>query len=178
MSAVCAVAGGLDQLAEDIRAHHKAVERHASAMVAEAIAAGEKLLEAKGQLRHGEFGPFLILCGVNDRTARVYMRLARNSAEAAVLEAGSIRAALDAIAGPSRKRPAAPLDFGPAFPRRCQEWEMARWAEAMLAQGRPVDEIKGRVKGGQGRLGVFWCERCDRPFESFAHRCAITEDES
>ena len=49
---------GLDRLAEDIRAHHKAVEHHARSMLEEAIAAGEKLIEAKARLRHGEFGPF------------------------------------------------------------------------------------------------------------------------
>jgi hypothetical protein len=97
------LASGLDRLAEDIRAHHKAVERHAQAMLDEAIAAGEDLLEAREQLPHGRFGPFVAYCGVSARSARVYMRLARNSGSAAVLEADSIRAALDALAGPSRK---------------------------------------------------------------------------
>jgi hypothetical protein len=39
---------GLDRLADEIRAHHKTVERHARAMLEEAVAAGEALLEAKG----------------------------------------------------------------------------------------------------------------------------------
>jgi hypothetical protein len=182
MTATAAVAtpaiehdGALELLAEEVRQHHKAVERHANAMVAAAIAAGEKLLEAKGQLRHGEFGPFLTYCGVSARSARVYMRVARNSADAAVLEASSIRAALDAIAGPSRKRPAPP-DLGPAFPRRSEEWRMARWAEAMLAQGRPSAEVRARVKDGQGRVGVAWCEECDRPREGWMHRCELSEE--
>jgi len=47
----------LELLAKDIRRHHKEVEAHASAMVAAAVAAGEKLIEAKEQLPHGEFAP-------------------------------------------------------------------------------------------------------------------------
>ena len=137
-------AQALELLAEDIRRHHKEVERNASAMVAAAIAAGKKLLEAKGGLKHGEFGPFLTYCGVSARSARVYMRLARNSADAAVLEADSIRAALDALAGPSRKRPAPP-DLGPDAPRRSEAWQTARWVEAMVAQGRDRAEVAARA---------------------------------
>ena len=130
----------LDGLADQIRAHHKAVERHAQAMLDEAIAAGGLLLEAKGQLGHGEFGPFVAFCGVSDRSARVYMRLARHSGSAAVLEADSIRAALDALAGRRRKRPAVPY-FGPPRARPSQMRETARWLEAMAAQGRDADDL-------------------------------------
>jgi hypothetical protein len=45
----------LELLAEEVRRHHKAVERHARSMLDEAIAAGEKLLEAKERLKHGEY---------------------------------------------------------------------------------------------------------------------------
>jgi hypothetical protein len=147
----------LDLLFEDIRRHHKAVERHAQKMVAEAIAAGELLIQAKDELRHGEFGAFLVRCGVNARSARVYMRLARNSGSAAILEAKSIRSALEAIAGPCPKP--RQLSLGPPCPPShagSRQWQAGRWAEAILAQGRPADEIRGRP-------GVRWCEKCDRP---------------
>src|SRR6202044_2192582 len=42
------------------------------------IAAGELLIEAKAQLKHGEWLPWLEEhCGLSDRTARRYMRVAR-----------------------------------------------------------------------------------------------------
>jgi hypothetical protein len=133
-------AQALELLAEEVRQHHKAVERHANAMVAAAVVAGEKLIEAKELLRHGEFGPFRAYCGVSARSARVYMRLARNSADAAVLEADSIRAALDALATPSRKRPKE-LNLGSPFPPKSRDWQLARWFAAMEAQGRDIPQL-------------------------------------
>jgi hypothetical protein len=90
---------GLEALAEDVRRHHKAVERHLRAGLGEAIAAGEALVDAKGLLRHGEFGPWLTYCGINQRTAQLYMKLAREKRNVAVLEADSIRGALEALGG-------------------------------------------------------------------------------
>jgi hypothetical protein len=47
--------------------------------LAHAIAAGELLIEAKAQLKHGQWGPWLAEhCAIPDRTARLYVRLARN----------------------------------------------------------------------------------------------------
>jgi Protein of unknown function (DUF3102) len=124
----------LDLLAEDVRRHHKAVERHARSMLAEAIVAGEKLIEAKGLLRHGEFGPWLTYCGVNQRTAQLYMKLARQKRNVAVLDAESIRGALKALAKPRRPKrrtfviaPVAPEPGG---------WQDDAWREAMAAEGR------------------------------------------
>jgi hypothetical protein len=102
---------GLDLLAAEIRQHHKAVERHARSMLGEAIAAGEALIEAKGRLRHGEFGPFIAYCGTSRRSASLYMKLAREKGNVAVLEASSIRVALEALGG-TRKRREPPRDFG------------------------------------------------------------------
>jgi hypothetical protein len=145
----------LDRLADDIRGHHKAVERHAQAMLDEAIAAGEKLLEAKERVRHGEYGPFLTYCGVSARSAQVYVRLARNKRSAAVLEADSIRAALDALAGPSQKPKR--LNFGPLHPpshARNPLWQIERWIEAMATEGLDRAELrrhfdhKGKPKRG------------------------------
>lgn len=146
-------AQALELLAEEVRQHHKAVERHANAMVAAAIVAGEKLIEAKEQLRHGEFGPFLAYCGVSARSARVYMRLAHNSADAAVLEADSIRGALDALTTPSRKRPKE-LNLGPAFPPKSRNWQLTRWFAAMEVQGRDIPELHRHFRNGVERAAV------------------------
>src|SRR5437762_2730729 len=85
--------GQLDRLAEEVRTQHKLVIEHAEGMLAAGIRAGELLLEAKAQVGHGEFGPWLAYAGINERSARDYMRLARNRQHAAVLDADSIRAA-------------------------------------------------------------------------------------
>ncbi len=121
----------LDRLAEEIRGHHKAVERHIQAAVYEGIAAGILLLEAKGRLRHGEFGPWLIHCGINARSARVYMRLAANRQRAAVIGADSIRAALETLDNPSRgSAPRRPMDpRGRAGPR----WPRSTWPSSLSA---------------------------------------------
>jgi hypothetical protein len=150
-------AGALEELAQDIRRHHKEVEAHASAMVAAAIAAGEKLIEAKEQLPHGEFGPFLTYCGVSPRSARVYMQLARKSADAAVLDAKSIRAALEAIAKPKPKPKQ--LDFGPPCPpslARDKRWQAEQWLKAMAAQGRrDIPEVARHFRSdGKARKGI------------------------
>jgi hypothetical protein len=106
----------------------------------EAIAAGEALLEAKGQLRHGEFGPFIAYCGVSRRSASVYMKLAREKGSAAVLEADSIREALGALGGKRRRREAPP-DLGKPGAVRGPRWQIEAWREAMMAEGRDPDEL-------------------------------------
>src|SRR5262245_15386897 len=64
---------------EDIRQAREAAER---AGMPYYRAAGEKLLEAKAQLTHGEWGPWLKRnFSLSDATARLYMRLARESEE-------------------------------------------------------------------------------------------------
>jgi hypothetical protein len=127
----------LDLLAEDIRRHHKAVERHARAMLDEAIVAGLKLIEAKERLRHGEFGPFVAYCGISRRSAQVYMTLARNRRSAALLEADSIREALDALGGKRKKRGGPPPDFGePGVKFAACRGQTNAWLEAMAAEGR------------------------------------------
>jgi Protein of unknown function (DUF3102) len=123
---------GLELLAEEIRGHHKAVERHARSMLAEAILAGEKLLEAKELLRHGEFGPWLTYCGVNQRTAQLYMKLAREKRNVAVLEADSIRGALEGLGGKKKQG----WKFLPPPPAGSRGVCVDTWREAMAAQGR------------------------------------------
>jgi Protein of unknown function (DUF3102) len=96
---------GLEELANEVRRHHKAVERHARGMLAEAIAAGEKLLETKARLPHGEFGAFKAYCEVSRSSASDYLRLAREKPRAGVLGADSIRGALRALGGEPKKEP-------------------------------------------------------------------------
>ena len=135
----------LELLAEDIRGHHKAVERHARSMLDEAIAAGEKLIEAKGLLRHGEFGSFKAYCGVSRSSASIYMKLAREKSSVGVLEADSIREALAALGGRRKKPRWQSLDFwkpcaGPSSRRQVEAWLKAMEAEGRTPRSYPCDD--------------------------------------
>src|SRR6516165_401568 len=72
----------LPDLAARIRAEHQAVSAALRDSVRHAIAAGELLIEAKGQLGHGRWLPWLRdHCAISERTAQLYVRVAKNRAE-------------------------------------------------------------------------------------------------
>jgi hypothetical protein len=70
----------LVDLAARIKAEHDAVGNSLKQSVCHAISAGELLIEAKAQpqLKHGQWLPWLASCGISERTAQRYMRVARN----------------------------------------------------------------------------------------------------
>jgi N6-adenosine-specific RNA methylase IME4 len=96
----------LVDIAARIKIEHQAVAASLKQSVHHAIAAGELLLEAKEQIPHGEWLPWLSEhCGVTPRSAQGYMRLARNRAE---LEANTqalahltVEGALKSLAAPT-----------------------------------------------------------------------------
>ncbi len=68
----------LNDLARRIKEEHQACRDAAQSAVEHAVAAGQLLLEAKAGLPHGQWLPWLNeRCDVSERTAQVYMRLAR-----------------------------------------------------------------------------------------------------
>ncbi len=67
----------LADLAARIKAEHEAISESVRDSVARAIVVGELLIEAKAQLDHGQWLPWLSHCGVPARTAQTYMELAR-----------------------------------------------------------------------------------------------------
>jgi hypothetical protein len=68
----------LSDLAQKINHHHIEAERAAKSAVEHAIQAGNYLLIAKAQVKHGEWLPWLEAnCEVSERTAQAYMRIAR-----------------------------------------------------------------------------------------------------
>jgi Protein of unknown function (DUF3102) len=72
----------LPDLAARIRVEHEAVSAALKESVRHAIAAGELLIEAKGRLSHGQWLPWLQdHCTISERTAQLYMRVAKNRAE-------------------------------------------------------------------------------------------------
>lgn len=72
----------LSALASKVNAEHRACSEAIRRSLAHALTAGELLIEAKAQLPHGEWLPWL---GGNteipERTARLYMRVARHRGE-------------------------------------------------------------------------------------------------
>jgi DUF3102 family protein len=69
----------LADLAARIRIEHEACRQALKHGLEHAIAAGELLIEAKKQLKHGQWLPWLREhCRTPERTARHYMRLAKH----------------------------------------------------------------------------------------------------
>jgi hypothetical protein len=92
----------LEDLAHGIRREHAEAVKNLKFAVMHAIAAGKSLIEAKKQLKHGEWLPWLEQnCEFSERTARGYMRLARLSPEKGNAVADlPLREALAALAKP------------------------------------------------------------------------------
>ena len=82
MSNIIASAEGfLIDIAARIRIEHQAVAASLKRSIEHAIAAGELLLEAKDQIPHGQWLPWLEQrCGVTPRAAQMYMRVAKHRA--------------------------------------------------------------------------------------------------
>ena len=66
------------ELGQRIHGYMKTIEQHAKGATECAIEAGLLLIEAKSQVRHGEWEQWLSdFCSMAPRTARAYMRLAK-----------------------------------------------------------------------------------------------------
>lgn len=91
----------LDALASEIREQTRLAERHWNEAIHHAIRAGELLIEAKAQVRHGEWGPWLKEnFPASERTARLYMRLARE--RQLVADLPTLREAIDTLTKPAK----------------------------------------------------------------------------
>src|SRR5690348_17296430 len=100
----------LDFLAREIIKAHKAAEAGKITSRERAKQAGEKLIEARKLIEHGEWLLWLNGIGLPDRTARLYIQIARLSpAKSATVADLSLHAAVDAIRQlrPQRPDPAA-----------------------------------------------------------------------
>ncbi len=90
----------LDALSRRARDAHAEVRRQMAGALRSAVAAGEALLEARAQLRHGEWLPWLEAVGIPRRTASRYTRLASEWATLAHLpDEATVTEALDVLAG-------------------------------------------------------------------------------
>jgi Protein of unknown function (DUF3102) len=91
-------------LIDAVRAAHEAILGATRNIVRQAIIAGTALIELKSAVPHGEWLPYLQRCGLKERTAQVYMRLAdhRDVVEAKAQSSAhlSLSAALRFVAKP------------------------------------------------------------------------------
>jgi hypothetical protein len=124
-------ANALASLANTANIEHAAFEATASAAVAHAIACGEALIEAKAQLRHGQWLSWLAdHVEFNDRQAQRYMQIARNASRVSDLD--SVRAALSELA---EQRPKPP----PPSEHRERMLEMSRRFDVVMAGRSPQE---------------------------------------
>src|SRR5215467_3442763 len=71
----------LTDLRERLKIEHAAVNGAMNESLIHAMAAGDILIEAKAQLKHGQWLPWVKMSGVSERTAQRYVRLARCRAD-------------------------------------------------------------------------------------------------
>ena len=109
----------LADLARRINAEHEATEAAMQSGLEHAMKAGELLLEAKQAVQHGDWLPWLKAnCSVSERTAQLYMKVAREretlGAESASLADLTLEQAAHRLSKP--KPPALP-DSPPSDPQ-------------------------------------------------------------
>ena len=74
-----ATSNSLADLAARIRAEHEAASADFNSGLRHAMTAGSLLIEAKAQIPHGEWLPWLKdRCTISERTAQAYMRVSRS----------------------------------------------------------------------------------------------------
>lgn len=179
----------LDTLGAEIRHEHEMATRCAIDALGHARAAGEKLIEAKGNLKHGEWLPWLEAnFPATEQTARNYMRVATRWAE---LESNGkrvfdlpLRDALKLLAGPREEQPAEePATYSSVTAVAVEEstdmdgnvdWRevqrvIPRHQKVWIGLGFPSDaefDRMTRAEGYQLLLDVWdrvfpWCRKCE-----------------
>lgn len=140
----------LTMLAGEINDAHAQVQEHAKGMLLEAKRAGDALLKAKQEVKHGEFQAWVEAnCGPYERF-RPYMKVAKIAAEKNVqLHAfdGGIRAFLDAHTERRKAKPKAEADAEALRTFTEADAEHAHKLHAMATRGATENErAVGRAK--------------------------------
>jgi hypothetical protein len=85
-------------LAAEIRKAHADIQDAAKTAAERAISAGHALIEAKGLVKHGEWLSWLREhCALSERTAQLYMKLAKSGHESATIADLGLNAAAKAL---------------------------------------------------------------------------------
>jgi hypothetical protein len=139
----------LKRLAAEIRREHEAAEDSWRDALAHAVRAGERLIQAKRLVKHGEWLPYLAAAGVPQTTASAYVRVAANQQHVAGLP--TLRAALAELAVP-RDRPvpaAVPPPRGPLLgPARRPALALRAQPERVARRRAPLpdDGARGHLR--------------------------------
>jgi hypothetical protein len=135
----------LDSLAADIRREVQAAEAAWQDAVAHAIRAGELLIEAKAQVEHGHWLPWLDANFPGSaRSAQGYMRLAQHAEEAQALAHLGVEGALKQLAAP--KEPRRPR--GARAPR-ASEYEIAIRTARSQRSREPIRATPGALAASE-----------------------------
>jgi hypothetical protein len=146
-------AGELEALASRINAEHRACEEALKTGLRHALAAGELLLEAKGRIKHGDWGAWIRdNFEGSERTAQAYMKVARE---------------LPGLEGAKTQR-VADLSFREALK------ELAAPGESKGKKVRGPEEIARDIRELMDFLGP---ELRDKERSAFEHRLANPGDE-
>jgi hypothetical protein len=164
----------LADLASRINAEHDAVCGALKRSLGHAITAGKLLIEAKAQLRHGQWMSWLKdHCKIPERTARLYMRVAKNEAEIGNVADLTLRGAvallaypLDSSASKVADREVENLDLAAAelaFAERAKRMHAYREAAAAL-------EVIIELGGNTSLIGqAVWNQLGDQFIVATAH---------
>jgi hypothetical protein len=131
-------------LADQIRAEIEAVEEGHSTALAHAIRAGELLTQAKTQVEHGEWLPWLEKEKVPGRTATHYMTLWANRQRVADL--GSVREALAAIRPEGKSK----RNSNGAPAGLWENEDVVSWVRKRKKAGKTRDDLVAESKAGVG----------------------------
>jgi hypothetical protein len=167
-------------LAAEIRREVEEAERAWHDAVSHAIRAGELLLEAKGQVKHGQW---LLWLKANfpgsARSAQGYMRLARHVEDAQALAHLGVEGALRQLAAPREAGSNGDGDLPPPFAELADSWysltERQRLHLHNLAQNieARAEELEHRARSETDLGALLEAEadmvRADGKCEVFAH---------
>jgi hypothetical protein len=164
----------LPALAGEIAEHALAAEKAWRDALGHAIAAGEKLIEAKSLVKHGEWLPWLRenFPG-GERTAQNYMKLAANAPRVADLP--TVREAVALLAAPKQPHPVDVDADDEAIEREARARVVARWGEhpnvnphiAAARQALAVVDLCGE-RGARAALALAGEHLADGPHELVA----------
>jgi Protein of unknown function (DUF3102) len=130
-----AASNSLADLAARIKAEHRAASDKMSEALLHAMAAGDLLIEAKALVQHGQWLPWLTdHVAISERTAQIYMRVAKNRAE---IEASKAQSAADLSLGEAVALLALSSDARKllAFMKECEGLEGEELVQACLDAG-------------------------------------------
>jgi hypothetical protein len=138
-----AASNSLPDLAARIRIEHRAASDKLSEALAHAMAAGDLLIEAKALVPHGGWLPWLAdHVDISERTAQLYMRVAKNRAE---IEASKAQRIADLSLGEAMALLALSSDVRKllSFIKECEGLEGEELVKACLDAGVGIVVSKG-----------------------------------